>query len=78
MSPVWPDPADTVAYMDHVYGMAYDRAIELAYERRLAQDQEHGHVSPDTCGRCGGIGCDECRYCDCPRSDCRRRRRAAT
>jgi hypothetical protein len=31
---------------------------------------ESKHTHPDTCERCGGLGCDECRYC----AECKRRR----
>jgi len=32
------------------------------------------HISPDNCQRCGGLGCDDCRDCQCPRNTCKRKR----
>ena len=32
------------------------------------------HISPDTCQKCGGLGCNDCRDCPCPRNSCKRKR----
>ena len=48
---------------------------ELAEAVRIANRQIVTHVSPDTCERCSGHGCDQCRDCPCPRNTCKRKRR---
>jgi hypothetical protein len=48
---------------------------DLLIAMRITDAEPITHVSPDTCSRCGGYGCDECDDCQCPAKACERKRR---
>lgn len=42
-----------------------DERAALAAALEATRRQTVVHVTRDSCERCGGLGCDECRWCDC-------------